>query len=400
MATHLTRTTLLHGDGRRLLVYGEHGPATPLSAGDGAPSGLHLRHDVLTDSWIGVSPARNTRPLTTAPGDDTPACPLCPGGPEVPFPYTAAVFENRFPSLVADPPPAPDAEQPTARAAGRCEVVLYTSAHEGSLADLPAHELANVIAIWTDRSAELWADPGIAHVMIFENRGEAVGATISHPHGQIYAFDRIPPLTRDRVDALERHRGAHGDCLSCRVVAADLQATDRHVVENDTFTVSIPFAARWPYEVHVRARRHGLRRLPDATAAERRDLADALRSVVTAYDALYGRPLPYMMTVMEAPEVDGAAVEDWHLAVEFLPPNRAADKLKVRASVETATGFFINDTVPERNASQLADALTSAGGAPDHPVPDVVIDHVVAQSDPAGSRRPVPSAGVSRNDPA
>lgn len=399
MELHLARTTLRHSDGRRLFVYGPHGPAVPLSAGDGPPAGLHLRHDALTDTWIGVSPARNTRPLTTVPDSDEPACPLCPGGPEVPFRYTAAVFENRWPSLTALPPHAPTLEQPTAPARGRCEVVLYTSAHEGSLAKLAPDELATVIGIWVDRSADLWACSDIAHVMVFENRGDEVGATISHPHGQIYAFDRLPPLTRDRVEALQRHRAGHGECLTCSVVAADAATPARHVIQNDSFTVAIPFAARWPYEVHVRAHRHGLRRLPDLHPAERRDLASALRAVVTAYDALYDRPLPYMMAVMEAPRVDEAPAEDWHLAFEFLPPNRAPDRLKVRASVETVTGFFINDTVPEQTASDLAAALAAAGGATDQPVPDVVIDHV-PESVPEGATGPRAATTGGTADPA
>lgn len=393
MELHLRRETLRHGDGRRLFVYGTHGPATPLSADDDVPTGLHLRYDALTDTWIGVSPARNTRPLTTAPGEEPPACPLCPGGPEVPFPYTAAVFENRWPSLTASPPEEPTLGQPTAPARGRCEVVLYTSAHHGSLATLTPEQLGTVVGIWCDRSADLWAGPDIAYVMIFENRGDEVGATISHPHGQIYAFDRLPPLTRDRVEALDRHRADAERCLTCDTVAADQAATERHVVENDTFTVAVPFAARWPYEVHVRARRHGLRRLPDLTLPERRDLAAAIRAVVQAYDALYDRTLPYMMTVMEAPRVGGGPAEDWHLAFEFLPPHRGADLLKVRASVETATGFFINDTVPERTAPELAAALAAVGGAPDRPVPDVVIDHV-ADADVAGGAGRLTAAGT------
>jgi UDPglucose--hexose-1-phosphate uridylyltransferase len=114
--------------------------------------------------------------------------------------------------------------------------------------------------------------------------------------------------------------------------------------------VSVPYAARWPYEVHVRARRHGLRRLADLTAEEELDLGLALRDVVYRYDRLFEDPLAYMMVAQEAPEES----DDWHLHFEFSPPNRSASQLKVRASVETATGFFINDTLPEASAHALA----------------------------------------------
>jgi UDPglucose--hexose-1-phosphate uridylyltransferase len=353
VGTVLPRTDLPHPDGRVLHLYGAvHG-----SLGEDLPrlqpAALHQRLDALTGDWVAVSPSRNTRPLTHA-ATRSPACPLCPGGPEVPFDYDAAVFENRFPSLVGSPPEVPDGPAHLlARSTGRCEVVLYTSQHTGSVATLTPAQVARVFAIWRDRSAELFADPAIAAVLVFENRGEEVGATLSHPHGQIYAFDRLPPITARRVSVLERHRAEEGACLSCAVVATD-DASQRVVATSEHFTVAVPFAARWPYEVHVRARRHGCRRLPDLTAAEQAELARLLQEVVRRYDALYGFELPYLCTVQQAPTVGRAAVQDWHLSLELLPPHRGRDKLKVRASVETATGAFINDTLPETSAAELA----------------------------------------------
>ena len=275
-------------------------------------------------------------------------CPLCPGGPEVPFSYDAAVFDNRFPALVADPPPVPD-DPRVGPAQGHCEVVLYTEHHEGSLATLSPTELARVVAVWRDRSGELWADARNCFVMAFENSGEAVGATLSHPHGQIYAFDHLPPLIAGRVSALRARRAADGTCLTRDVVRTD-DVSDRLVAANPTFSVSVPFAARWPFEVHVRARRHGLRRLGDLEPDEQRDLGAALRQVVARYTQVFDFVLPYMMVALEAP----ADEPDWHLAFEFYPPHRSPSLTKVRASVETATGLFINDTLPETTALRLA----------------------------------------------
>jgi len=344
-------------DGRFLRVYGELRGRPPADMPAVEPAALHQRHDPLTDSWVAISPARNVRPNTSVAGSAAvgaptvvrrTGCPLCPGGPEIPFSYDAAVFDNRFPSLVPDPP-APPSGEGFAPSLGRCEVVLYTEQHTGSLATLSPLELARVVAVWRDRTGELWADPGHRFVMAFENRGHAVGATISHPHGQIYAFDRLPPLIGTRVAALARHRNEHRDCLACAVVARD-SASERVLDRNDSFVIAVPFAPRWPFEVHVRARRHGLRRLTDLEPAEQRDLAAALRQVVLRYDGLFSFELPYMMVALEAP--DGAP--DWHLAFEFLPPHRSARLMKVRASVETATGLFINDTLPEASAALLA----------------------------------------------
>ena len=372
----LPRTELRHRDGRRLFVYGAYdGSSLPDDATPGEWPALHLRHDALTDRWVAISPARNTRPQSRAT-DDTPApaCPLCVGGPELPFGYEVAVFDNRFPTLLETPPEPPALEAPTAPSRGRCEVVLYTPSHEGSLATLTPRELARVIAVWSDRSAELWSDEALRSVFVFENRGEDIGATLSHPHGQIYAFDHLPSQQRDRVRALTRHRGRHDSCLTCQVVATDDGAGARRLAANDSFTVSVPFAPDWPYEVHVRARRHGARRLPDLTIEERRDLAAALHTVVHRYDQLRpGTPLAYMMACQQAPTDDaGDPIDDWHLSFEFLPPERAPGKLKIRASVETAAGLFINDTVPEASAAELAAATTDADVPVDFPDVEVV----------------------------
>jgi UDPglucose--hexose-1-phosphate uridylyltransferase len=346
----LHRHVLPCADGRDLFIYGDvHGTVTSVSPAP-EPVALHKRLDRLTGAWIAVSPARNERPYS---GQQ--ACPFCPGGAEIPFDYDAAVLENRFPVFAADPPEAPD-DPLVAPAVGRCEVVLYTARHDGSLATLSPPELARVIAVWRDRTAALWADPRHAFVLVFENRGETVGATLSHPHGQIYAFDHLPPLIGQRVAALRAARAQRGErvgpagCLTCDVVARD-DAGPRVVAANPSFSIAVPFAARWPYEVHVRARRHGLSRLADLEPGEQRDLAAALRQVVTRYDEVFDFELPYMMATMEAP----ASEPDWHLAFEFYPPHRTSRLTKVRASVETATGLFLNDTLPEERARELAE---------------------------------------------
>ncbi len=359
---HLTRAELVHPDGRRIRLYGNPGastPALPPGLPQLEPTALHLRCDALTGDWVAVSPSRNRRPLTHASAGATtaaaaPACPLCPGGPELPFPYEAAVFDNRFPSLIPDAPAPPDGPDGLiAASTGRCEVVCYTSQHTGSVATLHPEQVARVVAIWRDRTGALLEDPRIAAVLPFENRGEEVGATLSHPHGQLYAFDRLPPITARRVAALRRHRETADGCLSCRLVGIDAAAPERAVRDAEHFTVAVPYAARWPYEVHIRARRHGASRLTDLHPEEQTELALLLQDVVRRYDALYGFELPYLCTVQQAPRAPGA--EDWHLSIELLPPHRGPETLKVRASVETATGAFINDTLPEASAAQLAE---------------------------------------------
>jgi UDPglucose--hexose-1-phosphate uridylyltransferase len=345
----LDRHELLHSDGRRLLVYGPlHGRLDDEPAGE-EPQAIHQRLDRFTDTWIAISPARNARPLDSAAETAT-QCPFCPGGAEVPFDYDAAVFDNRFPSFRPEPPPAPGPTGGPARPArGRCEIVLYTHRHEASFGQLSPAELGRVLAVWIDRSRELWSDPDHAYVCVFENRGAEVGATIAHPHGQIYALDHVPPMPAAKAAAHRRHRERAGTCLSCEAGRAD-DRSSRVVSANGSFVVAVPFAARWPFEVAVRARRHGLGRLADLLPEEQRDLLLALRDIVRRYDALFDFPLPTMMVAQEAP----AGEPDWHLAFELYPLHRAPEVTKIRASVETGLGLFLNDVEPEDAAGRLA----------------------------------------------
>jgi UDPglucose--hexose-1-phosphate uridylyltransferase len=395
-AVAVARHDLRRADGRRLLVYGRlRGDLTGDSIEPVELPALQQRLDRLSDAWVAVSPARNARPNSAldARRPDGPGCPLCPGGPEVPFPYDAAVFENRWPSFTAVPPPVAD-DPRLARSLGRCEVVLYTEGHEGSIATLEPSALARVLAIWRDRSAELWAVPAHRFVLVFENRGAAVGATISHPHGQIYAFDRVPPFIAGRVGAQARHRASAGTCLACEVVAEDDAASERRVMAGEHFSVAVPFAARWPYEIHIRARRHGLRRLADLAPAEQVELAGLIRDVVLRYDGLFDFELPYIMGIHEGP--DEAA--DWHLSVEFQPPHRSAELTKIRASVETFSGLFINDTLPEDSAARLA--AVSVAARDEQPVPSVVVPVAVgAPADaPAPTGSPAPAHATRTPD--
>ncbi len=354
----LPRTTFPLPDGRRIHVYGEVRGAPSPDAPRSEPTALHLRRDELSASWVAVSPARNVRPHSSAPAGSgmvpgSPAerygCPLCPGGPELGFSYEAAVFGNRFPSFTLEPPEVPEPAEPRfAPSLGACEVVMFTERHEGNFATLTPAETARVVAVWRDRTAELWADERVALVLPFENRGGEIGATLSHPHGQVYAFGHLPPWIERRVAALADGRRRTGGCVSCAVVADEL-ASGRLVHADPHWAVGVPFAPRWPYEVHVRAIRHGARRLTDLRPAESRSLAGALHAVVERYNGLFGIELPYMMVVHEAPR----GADDWHLAVELYPPHRSKRLTKVRASVETSTLLFINDTLPEASAAHL-----------------------------------------------
>jgi UDPglucose--hexose-1-phosphate uridylyltransferase len=296
-------------------------------------------------------------------------CPLCPTRPghpptEIPLPaFDVVAFENRFPSLVADPPEPSVAGSrlyPVAASAGANEVIVYSDDHHCGLAQMEPPRIARVVEVWADRYAALGARPEVAYVFVFENRGVAVGVTLHHPHGQIYAYPEIPPRARRELDMALAHIAAHGTCVYCDVVARERADAIRVVAQNRSFVAFVPFAARFPYEIHVASLRHAASLL-DLTDPERLALAELLQEVLTGYDRLFGFPLPYVMSVHQAPTDDGEHQHVSHFHIEFTPLHRSADKLKYLAGSELGMGAFINDTAPESTAARQRAAVTGGG---------------------------------------
>jgi UDPglucose--hexose-1-phosphate uridylyltransferase len=316
------------------------------------------RWDPVLAQWVTTATHRQDRTFLP-PADFCPLCPTRPDGIETEIDradFEIAVFENRFPSLQRDPP-EPSVEgtdlSPVAPSAGACEVVVYTPRHDGTLADASLGRLRNLIAVWAHRTLELGARPEVADVFIFENKGKVIGVTLDHPHGQIYAYPTIPTLLEREARSAREHLAGTGRCLWEDLL--DQETTDgrRIVAQTRTWVAGVPFAARWPYELQLSPRRH-LGWLHELSADEVDDLARLLKTVLMKYDALFGFSLPYMMGIHQRP-TDGGDHDGYHLHVEFLPPNRTADKLKYLAGSETSAGAWITDTVPEETAIQLRD---------------------------------------------
>jgi len=320
------------------------------------------RYDPVTGEWRMFAGHRQDR--TFLPTEE--ACPLCPtreGHPPTEIPLAAfdvVVFENRFPALVRQPPePAVPGSDlyPVAPSAGANEVIVYSDDHHLGLAQMDAPRIALVIEVWADRYARLGAREEVAYVFIFENRGVAVGVTLHHPHGQIYAYPEIPPRPRRELDVALAHIARHGTCVFCDVVARERSDAVRVVASNRSFLAFVPFAARFPYEVHVTSLRHAASIL-DLTDPERLALAELLSQVIRGYDRLFGFPLPYVMSVHQAPTDDGEHQHVSHFHIEFTPLHRTAQKLKYLAGSELGAGAFINDTSPEVIAVRLRDAVS------------------------------------------
>jgi UDPglucose--hexose-1-phosphate uridylyltransferase len=362
-------------DGRELLYYDD--PGTSLGpersvdsrALDPRPATATMRQDVLSGDWISVAAARQNRAFLP-PAELDPLAPQTPTNPsEVPSRYDVAVFENRSPSfgpaLARATEDAPAGDDPPAglddltslglgrsrTSVGRCEVVCFSPEHSGSFGTQTRTRARTVIEAWADRTAALSALPGVEQVFPFENRGEAIGVTLAHPHGQIYAYPYVTPRTQRMLDAV-----AH----TSPDLFADILELERHserlVLAGEHWSAFVPFAARWPIEVHLMPHRH----VPDLSAtseAERDELAPLYLRLLRAVDALYDSPTPYIAAWHQAPVHAGRDAVRLHL--QLTSPRRAADKLKYLAGSESAMGAWIADIPPETQAARLREALAT-----------------------------------------
>jgi UDPglucose--hexose-1-phosphate uridylyltransferase len=353
-------------DGRELIYYGDR-PADPAAYPDlgelDRPNGKsELRFDPLGGEWVVVASHRQNR--TYRPSDDH--CPLCPSTgsshTEIPAPsYDVVVFENRFPALTAGPagqePAGQGDSEPnellTGRpASGRSEVICFSEQHDASFADLSAEQAAAVLWVWADRSRELARLPGIAQVICFENRGREIGATLSHPHGQIHAYPFVAPRTSRMVTAAVRWRERTGRNLFDDIVASEQAARTRIIAAGEYWVAFVPYASRWPYEAHLypRERVPDLPALPEAAWTE---FCELYLDLLGRFDRLFGMPAPYISAWHQAPVRESQGRREFALHLELFTLMRAPGKLKYLAGAESAMGTFSSDVEPEAAASRL-----------------------------------------------
>jgi UDPglucose--hexose-1-phosphate uridylyltransferase len=328
---------------------------------DARPKTATMRQDVLTGEWVSIAAARQNR-VFLPPADQDPLAPQSPSNPsEIPAIYDVAVFENRSPSFgpalagdAVDPPRGLDdlAELGLGRSrssVGRCEVVCFSPETTGSFGTQSESRARTVIEAWADRTAALSALPGVEQVFPFENRGEQIGVTLHHPHGQVYAYPYITPRTTRLLDSITRT----APDLFQRILDSERDGP-RVVLSGEHWTAFVPFAARWPIEVHLLPHRQ----VPDfaaTNALERDELAGLYRRVLRGIDALYDTPTPYIAAWHQAPVHLGRDTVRLHL--ELTSPRRAADRLKYLAGSESAMGAWIGDVRPEDAADRIRQAI-------------------------------------------
>ncbi|MFI6689464.1 galactose-1-phosphate uridylyltransferase [Streptomyces sp. NPDC050485] len=350
----MKKTSTRLADGRELLYYDTRDdrvrdevdprPLDPVSTAS------EIRRDPLLGDAVAIASHRQGRTYHP-PADE---CPLCPSRDgrhsEIPAAdYDVVVFENRFPSLAGQ--------------SGRCEVVCFTSDHDASFADLTEEQAALVLEAWTDRTAELAELPQVEQVFCFENRGAEIGVTLGHPHGQIYGYPFTTPRTALMLRSLAEHRERTGGRnLFEDVVAKELADGDRVVLDGEHWVAFVPYAAHWPYEVHL----HPKRRVPDLRALgdeARTEFPRIYLELLRRFDRIFGPgepPTPYIAAWHQAPFRGGGAVgrAEFGLHLELFTIRRTSGKLKFLAGSESGMSVFINDVPPEAAAERLREVAS------------------------------------------
>lgn len=375
----LRRTTQL-ADGRDLIYYDDPsttlGPERAVDARtlDPRPDTATMRLDILTGDWITVAANRQNRVMMPTTDAD-PLAPQTPTNPsEVPSMYDVAVFENRSPAFgpalteaLGTAPAAGNAPRGlddlaalglgrTRTSVGRCEVVCFSPEHSGSFGTQSVTRARTVIEAWADRTAALSQLSGVQQIFPFENRGEAIGVTLPHPHGQIYAYPYVTPRTTRLLENVDRT----APDLFQRILEFE-QDSERVVFRGEHWTAFVPFAARWPLEVHLMPHRQ-VADFAETTSDERDELAPLYLKLLRGVDALYETPTPYIAAWHQAPVNVGR--ESVRLHLQLTSPRRGADKLKYLAGSEAAMWAWTAEIPPEQSAARIREAVERAEAAP------------------------------------
>ena len=358
----VTRTDRFLMDGRTIRYYdtqGQNRIAEDKRDPETQPDIGEMRLDVLTNEWVVVAAHRQGR-VFLPPKELNPLAPSRPGSfTEIPeSDYEVVVFDNRSPSL-REPkgeikmPVDLTFETPPIPAAGKCEVVCFTSNYDASFKDLSDRQIRTVLEAWRDRVSELSQIDYIEYVAPFENRGEEVGVTLAHPHGQIYAYPYLPPRTEKMLAVAAAHKSKTGRILQDDVIAREIKDGTRIVAENQEWIAYVPFAARYPFEIHVSPKR-SVANLVSLSETACETFSPIAREVLLRLDAVFEMKMAYIAAWHQAPIRKGNDL--LKLNWQITSVRRAPGKLKYLAGSESAYGSFMMDLSPEQSAQLLRDA--------------------------------------------
>lgn len=321
-----------------------------------------LRWNPLLRTWTIVAGNRQFRPHL--PKD---WCPFCPGSGKVPEDYDVYVYDNDFPALTVDPGQPDVAAGGPYKAApnyGKCEVILYSPDHHSTLPSLSAEHIYKLVCLLAQRYTTLAQDPKIKYVFEFENRGEEVGVTMPHPHGQIYGYPFLPQKIQVELDSCRDYFQEQGRCLICDMNREETAFKQRIIAENEGFLAYLPYFTDYPYGVFIVSKNHK-GHIAQFDEQEKRDLAVMLKNITGAFDTLFNKLFPYMMCFHQLP-VNCDEYQDagdyYHFHIEFYTPLREANKIKYYASSEMGAWAACNPNTLEPMAESLRQAYRQFTG--------------------------------------
>lgn len=315
-----------------------------------------LRYNPLLDDWVMVSADRSKRP--DMPKD---FCPFCPGSGKVPENYDVLKYDNDFPILSPNPPEPDDIGSElykTAKSYGKCEVILYSPEHTGKFYELNLDHIKKLVSLWKERFIELKKDEGIKYIFPFENKGAEVGTTMPHPHGQIYAYSKMPLRLRIELENSRKYFEETGKNIFDQMIEDEKKFEERVIFENDSFLVFIPFFAAYPFGVNVVAK-DNISSFEDFDEKIIEDFAFLLKNLTGAFDLIYNKPFPYMMGIysipVNSPEYEYAK-KYYRFHLKFFPPLRGENSIKYNATSETGAWVHGNPRRVEETAGEVREA--------------------------------------------
>ena len=311
------------------------------------PTINELRYNPLLGRWIIIAAERERRPWRPN------TCPFCPGSEEIGHEADVVTLPNKYPALTINPKTSRKSMDilRVKEGYGYCKVVVETSLHEGDLCDIGLDNVIKYLKELIRQHKEISSDPKIKYIFPFRNKGSEIGVSLHHPHSQIYAFPFIPLRIEREIECMRNFWKERKRCLLCHIIDLELKLDERVIYHGDNFIALVPFYAEWPYEVHIYPKRH-VKYLMELREDEIRELSKLLQLVTRAYNKLFDRPFPYILSYHQAP-VNSGDYPFYHMHLEFYPPLRSRDKLKYTAGVERGTWTFTYDGLPEERALEL-----------------------------------------------
>lgn len=315
-----------------------------------------LRYNPLLDDWTMVSANRSKRP--DMPKD---YCPFDPGSGKVPDNYEVLKYDNDFP-ILSQNPPEPDAVgsdlYQVTESYGKCEVILYSPNHHGKLHELSVEHIEKLVDLWIDRFEKLKEDPKVKYIFPFENKGKEVGTTMPHPHGQIYAYSKMPLRLRLELENAKNYYEEHCISVFDQMNKDEKEFGERVVMENEHFIAYIPFFSEYPFGVYI-VTKDGASSFSDFHNGMKNAFATMLKNLTATFDYIYDKDFPYMMCIYQKPvnSPEYGDVDSYYkFHVKFFPPLRGENSIKWNASSETGAWVHGNPRKVEETAQEVRDA--------------------------------------------